>query len=274
MASFQIVLRAFGLLFGDFKRFLDIAWPWLGISTLAVYAVERMRPMPGDVIENGLDPLSSLLMVLLPIVHLGALCGFFAKWSRWLVQGEMPSGAALVAFSGREIKVLLMTIIISMPLAVPLFLFALYFLFGPMQGLTLEPEEAGRNFLAILLAGAIGVYFMIRMLFSPILAALDGAANPLADSWRLTKGRAGRLFYLMFLAVAPTYLLEALVLFALVRFLMALGVEPGELHDGAVGAVLLLMTILVNFVLLALLMTVQALALQIFRQEDASIPPG
>lgn len=274
MAPLQIILRALGLLFGDFKRFLDIAWPWLGVSTLAVYAVERMRPAPEAVIEEGIDPLLTLLLVLLPFVHLGAMCGFFAKWSRWLVQGEMPSRAALVAFSGREIKVLLMTFVISLPLAVPLFLFALYFLFGPVQGLTLEPEEAGRNFLAILLAGAIGVYFMIRMLFSPVLAALDGVVNPLAESWRLTKGRAGRLFYLMFLAVVPAYLLEALVLFALVRFLMALGVEPAELHDGAVGALLLLMTILVNFVLLALVMTVQALALQAFRQEDASVPPG
>ncbi|TAN52840.1 MAG: hypothetical protein EPN26_07490, partial [Rhodospirillales bacterium] len=174
-----LVRGTYRAVFSDPKRFLDIAWPWLGLSVLAVYGVERLAPTPADIEAGQADHGLSLVQFLLSLVNLTAMCAFLCKWTRWLVLNEQPEGADVIGFKRREVRVLLVTFAAGLIVGLPL---ALAFVLPFMFFLSSESPPA----YAVLILAAIlpaGIFVWLRLSLAPALAALDVPANAIKAAW-------------------------------------------------------------------------------------------
>jgi hypothetical protein len=264
LSIFPLIRRAYESVLSEPRRFLDVAWPWLGLSTFCLYALERLKDSSDD-----LSPEMGFLFILLVMAHLAALNGFLVKWTRWLLLGEMPVGRAIFGWGRREWRALLATFLAGLPLIPPILILAYAIALSAMN-----QESAATWGFVLPFVLVLGVFLWLRLSLAPALAALDASGNSLAASWRLTRKRTGRLLAIMILSILPLYGLEVMALYGFVQVMQLLGVEPQEMQGGAIQGAVIFVTIVINFVLLSLLMAAQALAMQEFRREDEANRPA
>jgi hypothetical protein len=263
--TFAILYRAYRAVFLDRRNFLDIAWPWLSVSTLSVYSIERFRPPLDEMMGD-----EALFFTLLSVLHLVALIVFQSKWTRWLLLSEKPQGLRLLTFGGRELRVFLAAIVSGLPMAVALVMTMLAVGSLIIFSRQAQSEPVPNWIIWTPFSLLPGLYLWLRLSLAPALAALEQRGKPLFSSWRLTRKRAFRLFLAVLLSVLPLYGLEIIATFILAKITMLQEFRPLAFHDGAAGGVVLLVTILINFAILSVMMSAQAFALESFRQADGS----
>jgi hypothetical protein len=267
-AQIDVVALAQGsyrAVFSDFKRYLDIAWPWLGLSVLAVYGVERLVPAPseleGDQIEGGL----SLVQFILSLINLVAMCCFLAKWTRWLIHGEVPEGVAVLRFGRRESRVVLVTFGAGLLVGIPM---GIALLFPTMLALSGSQVPAVP---LLIVAGTVplGVFFWLKLSLAPVLAALDLPGNAVKASWYLTKNAVFRLFSLVITVVLPAFFVQLLLTQGLA---LILGAEESALAGSAQQGVLIFIAVLFGFLMMSLVISAQILAVRELMSEEPANP--
>lgn len=245
---FETVKKAHLVVFTDLKLFLDVVWPWMAGSILAVYGFERL---------DGMLPLQLALIAL----HIASISAVISKWSRWLLLRETPQGRAVFSWGKREGNVLFVTIAAGLCFVLP-FLLMLY-LSASGEG---EPSPWVFPLFALQMAGA---FVWVRLSLAAVLAALD-EKRPLMSSWRLTKGNFWRLLAIPLLAALPLFFAQFTLAYAVAQ---ALGFEESATPGTAAEGVHIFLSALTGFMIMAVVQSAQTLAAQELMREGPAIRP-
>ncbi|CAA6606288.1 membrane hypothetical protein [Rhodospirillaceae bacterium LM-1] len=260
---FSLIRQSYEFVFGDLKRFLDTAWPWLGLSVMAVYSFERLRPASTDMAADGSS--AGWFQFFTMLLHLIAMSGFLTKWSRLLLLMEAPAGLTVLAWKKREMRVLSVIVGSSIIVAVPLTVAILL----PYIASTGESGPASGYVLLALVGFVAGAFLWVRLSFAPIVAALDHPGNALEKSWRLSANNFWRLSLLMIGAALPLFAIQILVFNLLAQLFGGKeGMAPGTPGE----SVMVFVAVIMGFLMMTLVLTAQILAAKVLMREDFASP--
>ncbi len=260
---FSLIRQSYELVFGNPKRFLDAAWPWLGLSVLAVYSFERLRPASTDMAADGSS--AGWFQFFTMLLHLVAMSGFLTKWTRLLLLMEAPAGLSVLAWKKREMRVLSVIVGSSLVVAVPLTVAIL------LPYVATNGESGPTSVYALLaLAGFFtGAFLWVRLSLTPIVAALDDPGNALERSWRLSRHNFWRLSLLMIGAALPLFAVQILVFNLLAQLF---GGEDGMAPGTPGESVMVFLAVIMGFLMMTLVLTAQILAAKVLMQEGFANP--
>lgn len=215
---FQTVADAYGFLFHDIGLFIQQAWYWtllvfaaqvaLVHSDLSVWLFDYIMSGEPNLLDNntlvmlvGLQLRDSVSILVLPVT-IAAYGLFSVRWQRaLLLYEEMPSGVPTLP-GKMELKGIG---------AMAVFILAFFLWKNLLLGVLVWPTKmTGSLFVTVLALAAwfsASIYVMRLLLAVPAAATKDSSAS-LYDSFTLGQNNGWRLLAIVFICVAPLYLVK------------------------------------------------------------------
>ena len=241
------VWRTVKAAYGDVLRHWRLALRAAGLWAALIVLVEGgwalffgpAAPLSAEALPNAEAVARPLLLGLLSgLLWLLGPAAVAAFWHRRILHGDARIGVA-APFDRRAVRYLVVLGLISLFVAVPVFMLAVFGgLFGVMAGMAQESEgfaAAAGSVVGALVVALTAVLFVRMELVLPSVAA-DERPITLGESFRLTRGNTLRLLFSLFLQFLVAFPLM-LVIGLLQVPLAHMGLEIG----------LLILTTLANF---------------------------